>query len=483
MVVTHLSRPAKPRKRRVSAVTFLVLVTAASVSLLSLAIALGHKSLASLQLPPHLGAIPSAASLFDTISPESDSNRIKPGFAGCLLVKDVNHWLPEWIAYHHLFLPLTELIVAVDPHSIQSPRPILERFNTTLPSLHIDMWYDDDYISPKQLKNIPNYPPKGAPSDLWADMIRERYLFRQNWFLSKCLSEIQKRNRTEWVLLHDADEFVVFNRHGSKVWKKELMPQYGEGTLLGYISATQGDEASPFHKPETCIPMPRLLFGSMESSSEQVHANVPTGFDARNFATLRYRHHVDQNDVRASGFVKPLINVGRSPTTGGFHVEPARDPHCPYPKPGICSSFNIMQHINSDWSVHESPLVMNHYVGSWESFAFGRKWFLERFNETKGVTGGVSDEIRPWLAAFVNTVGNDKARHLLQGSGDVNHDYGELNDLRLGKPYEISNVPLEKVLAEVKAKKEAAAKRSVKLITKGNIGMGGFKKLLLRVNK
>ena len=125
MVVTHLSRPAKPRKRRVSAVAFLALVTAASVSLLSLAIALGHKSLASLQLPPPLGAIP-AATLVDTTTSQSDNTRLASGFAGCLLIKDVNHWLPEWIAYHHLFLPLTELIVAVDPHSIQSPLPILE---------------------------------------------------------------------------------------------------------------------------------------------------------------------------------------------------------------------------------------------------------------------------------------------------------------------------------------------------------------------
>lgn len=220
MEVTHLPRPAKRRKKKVSAAAFLALIFATSVALLSLAIAWGHTSFAgsALPLPHQLSAVPTA-SLFDAILPQPRTITAE-GFAGCLLVKDVNHWLPEWIAYHHLFLPLTELIVAVDPHSIQSPQPILERFNTTLPNLHIDLWYDDDYLSPNQMRDMPDYPPKGAPLDLQKNMIRDRYLFRQNWFLSKCLSKVQQRNRTEWALLHDADEFVLFNRQGGRVWKK-----------------------------------------------------------------------------------------------------------------------------------------------------------------------------------------------------------------------------------------------------------------------
>ena len=37
------------------------------------------------------------------------------GFAGCLVLKDDNARLSEWLAYHWLVLPLKYLVVAVDP--------------------------------------------------------------------------------------------------------------------------------------------------------------------------------------------------------------------------------------------------------------------------------------------------------------------------------------------------------------------------------
>mmetsp|Transcript_25628 Transcript_25628/g.56095 ORF Transcript_25628/g.56095 Transcript_25628/m.56095 type:complete len:509 (+) Transcript_25628:112-1638(+) len=393
--------------------------------------------------------------------------RTDGGFACCLLIKDSNSWLTEWIAYHILVLPMKELIVAVDPHSVQSPLSILRRFNASTSGLDLDitLWHDEDYLA-DVINEMPLYPPLGAPPHLWTDRIRQRYLFRQNIFMSRCLAEIQRRrssggergeNGAEWVFLHDVDEFITFHRDGINVLGKELMPQYGEGTILDYIKATQHDTKSIFYS-EPCLPIPRLLFGSKESSKEQISSNVPPGFDPLQFNTLRYRHHVSEGSPSLSGFVKPIINVRRS-SRDAFDV-PATDPHCPYHKVGqICRNYTIMHHLKG---YDDSPLIMNHYVGSWEAFSFGRKWFLERFNETKEVSGGQKDEIRPWLSAFVGRFGSAKAAMLLEGAGEVHYDYGPLRGERLGVPYGHSDEVLKQVLAEEKIKEKQRQEKAKK---------------------
>jgi hypothetical protein len=61
-------------------------------------------------------------------------------FSACLLIKDDNQILPEWIAYHYTVLPLRHLIVAVDPFSLTSPKPILDEFSRL--GMDIEVWRD-----------------------------------------------------------------------------------------------------------------------------------------------------------------------------------------------------------------------------------------------------------------------------------------------------------------------------------------------------
>jgi len=49
-------------------------------------------------------------------------------FAACVLMKDDNIILPEWLAYHYEVLPLRRLIVAVDPFSKTNPDKILDAY-------------------------------------------------------------------------------------------------------------------------------------------------------------------------------------------------------------------------------------------------------------------------------------------------------------------------------------------------------------------
>ncbi len=55
-----------------------------------------------------------------------DGQSEEEGMAACLLIKDDNHLLIEWIAYHYLTLPLRYLVIAVDPDSFSSPLPSLK---------------------------------------------------------------------------------------------------------------------------------------------------------------------------------------------------------------------------------------------------------------------------------------------------------------------------------------------------------------------
>ena len=45
-------------------------------------------------------------------------------FSACMLIKDDNDLLNEWLAYHYHVLNLRYLVVAVDPSSATSPTPI-----------------------------------------------------------------------------------------------------------------------------------------------------------------------------------------------------------------------------------------------------------------------------------------------------------------------------------------------------------------------
>jgi hypothetical protein len=67
------------------------------------------------------------------------------GVAAALLIKDDNHWLIEWLAYHYHVLPLRHLVVTIDPDSKTSPRKILDRWKGLM---RIDIWEEKVFKKP-----------------------------------------------------------------------------------------------------------------------------------------------------------------------------------------------------------------------------------------------------------------------------------------------------------------------------------------------
>ncbi len=206
-----------------------------------------------------------ASTMGDTYSQESG------GSAFCLLIKDDNDILPEWVAYHYHVFQMRRLIVAVDPDSKTSPLDVLQAWTQNFDyfGLDVTIWNDEDYTpeffyKTKDYSKLPNSvrnsvvlanPSKKKNSAQLNDPIlrtnwhtnrtyvqehqeevREEVIrinnhrFRQKNFVSECFRQIKKEKTDKpglfsspfwksddsddtisWVVHIDTDEYLVPN--------------------------------------------------------------------------------------------------------------------------------------------------------------------------------------------------------------------------------------------------------------------------------
>lgn len=132
------------------------------------------------------------------------TNSTEEGLSACLLVNDENARLPEWLAYHYYTLPLRSLIVAVDPASLLSPKPILDSFSSTLDGLDVTYWDSEDYYMPPEQRGGSCNPNDSNAACLWVHRERQKH------FVMKCMEAFKRRGKS-WVLLTDVDEYITFN--------------------------------------------------------------------------------------------------------------------------------------------------------------------------------------------------------------------------------------------------------------------------------
>eukprot|EP00588_Corethron_pennatum_P008722 CAMPEP_0194273572 /NCGR_PEP_ID=MMETSP0169-20130528/6882_1 /TAXON_ID=218684 /ORGANISM="Corethron pennatum, Strain L29A3" /LENGTH=454 /DNA_ID=CAMNT_0039016563 /DNA_START=265 /DNA_END=1632 /DNA_ORIENTATION=+ len=126
-------------------------------------------------------------------------DRHLPGLSACLLIKDDNDRLTEWMAYHFVTMPLRYLIVGVDPKSKKSPSKILEWWNGQ-DGLKIIQWDDDDYMTEAE-KEKGNRKEAGSA-----------HIDRQKIFYRECINAMVDAKRS-WTMAIDTDEFFVFNKY------------------------------------------------------------------------------------------------------------------------------------------------------------------------------------------------------------------------------------------------------------------------------
>uniref|UniRef100_A0A6U5LT45 Glycosyltransferase family 92 protein n=1 Tax=Corethron hystrix TaxID=216773 RepID=A0A6U5LT45_9STRA len=387
--------------------------------------------------------------------------------AACLLVKDDNDRLPEWIAYHYQVLPLRKLIIAVDPTSNESPGDVLERWKLFDLQLDFETWSEEDFIpdsdtlqnkmnriSVRKLKEKANLGKNDEVTAEQIDMFR-RHIVRQKEFICQCLHSL-KRSGWGWTLLVDSDEYLLFNSvdRGNLERKYPLtgktvgneynnperlkqinemrlkLPQTGKTTVMDYIDEQNG--SVPWID-EPCMPLPRIFFGALESPESVTSDAVPQGFDVNSLSTLRYRKHSEKGAFKHNFYDKSLVDVSRISHMALDNIT-LYNAHRPLKECYDVRPFDdtlairkwevegkIFSNITPLW---RSLLRVNHYLGPWKSYSRRKdpRRNLKLYNDLGNVDYGSDDEIVPWFSSFIENVGLEVAKKLLELPDTSNDD-------------------------------------------------------------
>lgn len=381
---------------------------------------------------------------------ENKSNKTRTtkelGMSACLFNLEDTIRLAEWIPYHYTMLPLTSLVVALDPKT--SDRGI-DR------TLHlIDLWKDRIDIS--------LWPEYILPND---KRYRKKQLYerqRQVYFANRCMMYHKQFADRSWTLLTDNDEYLLYNyAHNDteqinydhpglpkkKVKRqidsnrKNYMPWRYQNKLPSKLNQTIFDfiqqHSAVLHLPK-CIRIPGIFYGGGE---QEIRVNgstsMPSSFSSssswnkRHFfhniiddpnllSTYRFVHHMKRN----SDFSKVMIDVNRTDIENLKWSEKnnARTIHNPN---GVCG-FNGQVDSGADY--YSSLFRLNHYVGSMESyfergsndFRKRNKWtYWNKMYKYINVTANpdwYDYDIYPWMDLFLTKVGKNEtiAKQLLQ---------------------------------------------------------------------
>lgn len=379
------------------------------------------------------------------------------GFAACLLIKDDNHWLIEWLAYHYHVMPLKHLIVAVDPDSKTSPINVLNRW-TERDMMSINIW-NDTHFMPKTIKgNLKMY-------DNNTELMMHRT--RQNNFYFKCINTLRRR-KEEWLMLIDTDEYIVTNYASGLYFNiTKNIPITTPGNVLKFIK--QHHDLSGVN--HTCIYVsrlvrykdifnasvhfyitdkhccksprriilpqePRFMFGVREqSSAELVNRHLPEGINGYDLMTQRFIYR----NPRRMHNGKNLLNLKLLPAlkvyTSVHHVS------------SFCPDPDKMRKVNH---VRNSLVKIHHYLGTEEQYFFRSDPRQQHKNVTKPLQWepskpkrknpayftrgkGRYDALnkraiypdqgaRAWIKGFIKDVGVETAKALLQGVGQVGYE-------------------------------------------------------------
>jgi len=344
------------------------------------------------------------------------------GFAACILIKDDNPRLIEWIAYHFQVLPLRSLIVALDPNSVTSPLSILQRWNSST-ELQTILWTDDDYMS-KDTQILMEYKSQ-CHANRVEEVIGVTHRKRQNVFQSAC-AQFHKRQNRSWVAFIDTDEFITFNTINID---KEA-PQ-NSSSLLSIRGSTIWEYIYNFSfKWDVCVGMARVLFISSEEQNKTKLYEGAVGLPSSSsllgnptvFDTLRFFYHARLSEQSTLG--KSLVDVSRVSYEDlaftSFGAKVRVNAHRPFL---ICDPSVT----NVDYDT--SHFRVQHYLGNWDAYSARsdlrrQKEKFQEKNNPANIAGPIYDA-QPWLKAFVKSMGSTEvATKFLRGVGGE-YGYGK----------------------------------------------------------
>jgi hypothetical protein len=302
-------------------------------------------------------------------------------FSFCLLIKDDNDLLDEWLAYHYHTLNLRHVIVAVDPSSQTSPKEIFERWRSHF-GLTFQLWHDEDYMPPFFLKGLYDNVPRmikmqDKNATKWQEegtSVSEEHLkedyqrinnhrYRQAKFLQHCSKQLQTANKT-WMTHIDTDEYIVLNptiRHSATLETKNFMerplpPSLTKNALWGLLEDLYERDPATINWP--CLSMPRVLYGSVvdDDDNDETTTTTSTNTNHPPLETLTWKYHADYENATLNKQPKVIMDVSGFPP---FNVsKKAFSIHRPSLR--LCRGRGDI-HLRDGANY---PLTVNHYVGS-----------------------------------------------------------------------------------------------------------------------
>jgi hypothetical protein len=316
-----------------------------------------------------LDAIPNDSSIPNPPSDISNFTHIdKDAFSFCLLIKDDNDIINEWIAYHYHTLKLRTMIVSIDPDSKTTPEPLLKVWQNNF-DLHYEIWDDSKYMPgwflkgeyekvPRMIKwedkNASKWYEEGADASVeerqQAILEINKHRYRQAKFLQHCAKYLQDNDFT-WVTHIDTDEYIVVNPTFRRKPKKTKVTLEKRNTVYNHLIDMKGEG----HKVNwPCISMPRVLYGSVEDSDD-VSSNTTSKFES-----LRWKYHTAYHNDTLNKQPKAIMDVSGFPpfdeSKKAFSIH--------RPSIHLCRMQGQMN--VRDWRRY--PLTINHYLGSLERY-------------------------------------------------------------------------------------------------------------------
>lgn len=349
----------------------------------------------------------------------STNNKFGPAMSACLLIKDENPRLIEWLAYHYTVVKLRYLVVAIDPESLTSPRDILrQRWGNFM---DIQIWEDEHYMNQTQL-TVRLARTLRAKSNNDMEEFIQLHRERQKTFLAQCNLYHQAHNRT-WVAHIDVDEYISYNYIHDQQEPSPPLEERRNLTLFSLTNtATIFDYFHRIHPPTSaCVGMVRVLFGSTTSAK----SNNNTAEDQNiHLDTLSYFHHENLTSLGLFGKQKVLMDVSRiHPSL----LQPTKvfSIHTPIMRPRHVCPINYFTHK----AYSESILRVHHYIGSWESYSskVDVRRDKEIFNERASVSAGPIYDVKGWYDQFQKIMGGKNiANQMLAGAGIIEKEWSEI---------------------------------------------------------
>lgn len=318
--------------------------------------------------------------------------------------------LMEWLAYHYTVLPLSHLILGIDPNSKR-----IHKIDVV-----IKTWAPFVTIEKYENESVANETAVARPHDTSGRMdTLQEHTRRQVQFVGKCLQAMKEAGR-DLVFVTDSDEFAIFNyihkdedpslydttpnnaltkeeiaasRTKNAPVRQRLPPLEEHVTIADFIHG---------EKKEKCYQLPSLKFSA--------HQDKMTRVELPPSAALLVSLLQHRTSRKEGVFSKAIVDVSQM-EADFLHNSSVDDTSSHF------CDFNGVSDSGTDYI--SSVLRVNHYrAGSAEQYAERNEDFVEadfvRFLTDRIFDPvGVNHDLDYWIDWFIKNVGMALAEKLL----------------------------------------------------------------------